>query len=58
MENDLGASNSRVHALIAPKVPLDHLDVTVKPQIRAISAGEVVEYSDRIAPVQKPSYDI
>jgi hypothetical protein len=56
MEDDFGASNRRMHSLVAPKVSLDDLDVTVETvQVPAIPAREVVEYAYRIASPHKHS---
>jgi hypothetical protein len=54
VEDDLGAADRVVDALVAPQLALDEVDVVVDlGQVRPVPGREVVEYPDLVAALEQ-----
>ena len=52
VEDDLGAANGVVHALVAAQLALDDLDVEAG-EVRAVAGREVVEHAHLVAALEQ-----
>ena len=59
MEHDLDAARRSVHALVAPELALDDLDVVRElREVRAVAGGEVVEHADVVAALDQRADEV
>src|ERR687891_1305812 len=59
VEDELDASYRVMHALVAPELPLDELDVPVQPrEVRAVASREVVEHAHVVAAGEQRAYEV
>ena len=57
MEDDVDPADGVVHALVAPQLPLDDLDVGVEPgEVVPVAGGEVVEHAHAVAALEQRVY--
>ena len=57
MEDELAAANRRVHALVAPQLPLDQLDVE-PVEVLAAARREVVEDAHVVAALEQRPHEV
>ena len=59
MEDELDAAHGVVDALVAPQLPLDHLDVVLEPfEVPAVAGREVVEDANAVAALEERANEV
>ncbi len=57
MVDDLDPADGVVHALVAPQLALDDLDVEPL-EVRAVAGREVVEHAHLVAALEQPAHEV